>query len=176
MREWNLPFNPPDTMRTSRQSLNDYFGQICLWPKTQMCSMMGEGGTTPRTTPVVVVPTPHGPIGAQQEDDDLDDDISADQFINTFYDADDLFMPPAEGAYQHDQEARGPTNPAAKPTCSTRLFAASQEMSPAACAFTEPQADATIRSIHSPSTLHKAATEQIKAGVDCSKSEKKKGR
>src|SRR3954464_13793654 len=34
-----------------------------------MCVMTGEGGTTPRTTtPVVVVPAPHDPIGAQQED------------------------------------------------------------------------------------------------------------
>ena len=77
--------------------------------------MSGEGGTTPRTTPVVVVSTPHDPIGAQQEDDDLDDDINADPFINTLYDADNLFMPPAEGAYQHDQEARGPADSVEKP-------------------------------------------------------------
>src|SRR4051794_5642696 len=49
-------------------------------------------------------------------------------------------------------------------------------MSLAACAFTKPQEDGTMRSILSPSTLHKAATEQIKSGADCSKSEKKKGR
>src|SRR3954468_6282289 len=48
-------------------------------------------------------------------------------------------------------------------------------MSPAACAFTEPQADAARRSILSPSKLHKAATKQIKVRA-CSKSEKKKGR
>src|SRR3954464_2851865 len=48
-------------------------------------------------------------------------------------------------------------------------------MFPASCAFTEPQADATRRSILSPSTLHKAATDLIKAG-DFSKSERKKGR
>src|SRR5205823_7763589 len=72
-------------------------------------------------------------------------------------------LPPAEGAYQHDEEARGPADPATKPACSTRLFAASQEMSPAACAFTEPQADARRRYILSPSTLHKAATEQIRS-------------
>src|ERR1044071_3446433 len=76
---------------------------------------------------------------------------------------------------EHDEAGRDPDPAATKPACSTRLFAASQEMSPAACAFTETQADATRRSILSPSTHHKAATEQIKAG-DCSKSEKKKGR
>jgi hypothetical protein len=168
------PIQPPGYDEDEPAVLSDCFNQICLWPKSQMRLMTGERGTTPRTTPLVIVSAPHDPIGAQQEDDDLDDDISADQFINTLYDADDLFMPPAEGAYQHDEEARGPADPAAKPACSTRLFAASQDMSPAACAFTEPQADAT-RSILSPSTLHKAATEQIKAG-DCSKSEKKKGR
>src|SRR3954469_19451465 len=65
--------------------LSDCFGQICLWPKTQMHLMMGEGGTTPRTTPVVVMPAPHDPIGAQQEDYDLDDDILANQSINTFF-------------------------------------------------------------------------------------------
>src|SRR4051794_25975905 len=119
--------------------------------------MTGERSTTPRTTPLVIVSAPHDPIGAQQEDDDLDDDINADQFINTFYDDDDLFMPPAEGAYQHDEEARGLADPEANPAFSTRIFAASQEMSPAACAFIEPQADATRRSILNPCTLHKAS-------------------
>ena len=38
----------------------------------------GGGGTTPRKTPVVVVPVPHDPIGAQEDNDDLDDDIMAD--------------------------------------------------------------------------------------------------
>ena len=132
--------------------------------------MTGEGGTTPRTTPVVVVPAPHDPIGAQQEDDDdLDDDIIADQFINTSFDDAYLFMDRVEEAcYEHDEAGRDPDPAATKPACSTRLFTASQEMSPAACAFTEPQADAARRSILSPSTLHKAATEQIKVGA-CSK-------
>src|SRR3954469_19736649 len=80
-----------------------------------------------------------------------------------------------EACYEHDEAGRNPDPAVMKPACSTRLFTASQEMSPAACAFTEPQADATRRSILSPSTLRKAATEQIKVG-DCSKSEKKKGR
>src|ERR1041385_5316484 len=122
------PIQPPGYDEDEPTVLNDYFGQICLWPKTQTHLMTGEGGTTPRTTPVVVVPAPHDPIGAQQEDDDLDDDdINADQFINTSFEGDDLFMPPVEGAYQHDEEARGLDDPAAKPACSTRLFAASQE-------------------------------------------------
>src|SRR4051812_30701711 len=56
-----------------------------------------------------------------------------------------------------------------------RLFTASQEMSPATCAFIEPQADATKRYILIPSTLRKAATEKINVD-DCSKPEKKKGR
>src|SRR3954468_20753408 len=135
------------------------------------------GGTTPRTTtPTVVVPAPHDPIGAQQEDDDdLDDDIVADQFINTLFGDADLFVPRVEKAcYEHDEAGRDPDPAATKPAFSTRLFTPSQELSPAACAFTEPQADAARRSILSPSTLHKAATEQIKVGA-CSKSEKKKG-
>src|SRR4051812_42968894 len=160
------PIQPQGYDEDESAVLSDCFGQICLWPKSQMRLMTGERGTTPKTTPLVIVSAPHDPIGAQQEDDDLDDDINADQFINTFYDVDDLFMPPAEGSYQHDEEARSPVDPAAKPTCSTRLFTASKEMSPAACAFTEPQANATRRSILSPSTLRKAATEQINAG-DC---------
>src|SRR4051812_34554058 len=138
----------------------------------------GGGGTTQRTTtPAVVVPAPHDPIGAQQEDDDdLDDDIIADQFINTSFGDADLFMPCVEeSCYEHDEAGRDPDLAAMKPTCSTRLFTPSQEMSPAACAFIEPQADAARRSILSPSTLHKAATEQIKVDA-CSKSEKKKGR
>ena len=61
--------------------------------------LMMEGGTTPRTTPVVVVPVPRDPIGAQQEesneDDDLDDDIQVNQFINTSF-GDGDFMPPIE--------------------------------------------------------------------------------
>ena len=130
----------------------------------------GGGGTTPRTTPVVVVPAPHDPIGAQEDDNDLDDDIVADQFINTSFDDADLFMDRVEEAcYEHDETGRDPDPVAMKPSCSTRLFTASQEMSPAACAFTEPQADAARRSILSPSTLHKAATEQIKVSA-CSKS------
>ena len=80
-----------------------------------------------------------------------------------------------EACYEHDEVGRDPNLAAMKPDCSTRLFTASQEMSPAACAFTEPQAYAARRSILSPSTLHKAATEQIKVGAS-SKSEKKKGR
>jgi len=136
------------------------------------------GGTTPRTTPAVVVPAPCDPIGAQQEepneDDDLDDDIQADQFINTSF-GDGDFMPPVEEAYQNYEDARDQADPAEKPTCAVRLFPSSQEMSPAACAFTEPQADAAKRSILSPTTLRKVATEQIKAG-DCLKPEKKKGR
>src|SRR4051812_29555614 len=128
------------------------------------------GGTTPRITTVVVVPVPHDPIGAQQEDDDLDDDILVDQFINASFGDGDLFMPHVEDScYEHDEAGRDPADPAAKPACSTRLFTVSQEMSPAARAFTEPQADTTRRSILSPSTLHKADTEQIKAG-DWSKS------
>src|SRR3954468_23540632 len=132
----------------------------------------GGGGTTPMTTtPAVVVSAPHDPIGAQEDDDDLDDDIIADQFINTSFGDDDLFVPRVEEAcYEHDEAGRDPYPAATKPACSTRLFTASQEMSPAACAFTDPQADATRRSILSPSTLRKAATEQIKVG-DCSKSE-----
>src|ERR1041384_5592330 len=129
----------------------------------------GGGGTTPRTTSVVVVPAPHDPIGAQEDDDDLDDDIMADQFINTSFDDADLFMDRVEEAcYEHDKAGCDPDPATTKPACSTRLCAASQEMSPAACAFTEPQEDAARRSILSPSTLHKAATEQIKVGA-CSK-------
>ena len=121
--------------------------------------MTGEGGTTPRTTPVVVVPAPHDPIGAQEDDDDLDDDIVADQFINTSFDDADLFMDRVEEAYyEHDEAGHDPDPAATKPACSTNLFTASQEMSPPACAFTEPQADAARRSILSPYTLHKAAT------------------
>ena len=99
----------------------------------------GGGGTTPRTTtPAVVVPAPHDPIGAQQEDDDdLDDDINVDQFINTSFDDVDLFMPDRE----LDKAGRDPDPAATKPAYSTRLFTASQEMSPSACTFTEPQAD-----------------------------------
>src|ERR1043165_9949980 len=136
----------------------------------------GGGGTTPMTTTLaVVVPAPHDPIGAQEDDDDLDDDIVAEQFIHTSFGDDDLFMPRVEEAcYEHDDVGRDPDPAATKPACSTRLFTASQEMSPAACAFIEPQEDAARRSILSPSTLHKAATEQIKVGA-CSKSEKKKG-
>src|SRR4051812_10736717 len=116
------------------------------------------GGTTPRTTPVVAVPAPHDPIGTQQDDNDLDDDIVADQFINTSFGNDDLFMPWVEEAcYEHDEAGRDPDPAVMKPACSTRLFTTSQEMSPAACAFTEPQADATRRSILSTSTLHKEA-------------------
>ena len=77
--------------------------------------------------------------------------------------------------HEHDEAGRDPDPAATKPACSTRLFTPSQEMSPASCAFIEPQADATRRSILSPPTLHKAATEQIKVGA-CLKSEKKKGR
>src|SRR3954466_15437349 len=76
-----------------------------------------------------------------------------------------------EACYEHDEAGRDPDPAAMKPACSTRLFTASQEMSPAACAFTEPQEDAAKRSILSPSTLHKAATEKIKVDV-YSKSEK----
>src|SRR4051812_46896821 len=138
----------------------------------------GGGGTTQRTTtPAVVVPAPHDPIGAQQEDDDdLDDDIIANQFINTSFGDADLFMTRVEEAcYEHDEAGRDPDPAATKPACSMRLFTPSQEMSPAACAFTEPQADVARRSILSPYTLHKAATEKIKVGA-CSKSEKKKGK
>src|ERR1041384_4604163 len=102
--------------------------------------------------------------------DDFDDDIIADRFINTSFGDVDLFMPDRE----HDEAGRDPDPAATKPACSTRPFTASQEMSPAACAFIEPQADAGRRSILSPSTLHKAATKQIKVRA-CSKSEKKEG-
>src|ERR1041385_2563765 len=88
------PIQPPGYDEDEPTVLNDCFVQIYLCPNTQMRLMTGEGGTTPRTTPVVVLPAPHDPSGAQQEDDDLDDDISADQLINTFYDGDDLFLPP----------------------------------------------------------------------------------
>src|SRR3954466_1910502 len=75
---------PPEYDADEPAVLNDCFGQICVWPKNQMRLMTGEGGTTPTTTtPAVVVPAPHDPIGAQEDDDDLDDDIVADQFINT---------------------------------------------------------------------------------------------
>ena len=172
------PIQPPGYDAYEPAVLNDCFGQICVWPKNHMRLMTGEGGTTPRTTtPAVVVPAPHDPIGAQKEDDDdLDDDIIADQFINTSFGDADLFMPRIEEAcYEHDEAGRDPDPAATKPSCSTCLFTASQEMSPATCAFIEPQADATRRSILSPSTLHKAATEQIKVGAS-PKSEKKKGR
>src|SRR3954471_16533233 len=119
------PIQPPGYDEDEPAVLNDCFSQICLWSKTQMRLMTGEGGTTPRTTPVVVVSAPHDPIGAQQEDDDLDDNIDANQFINTSFEGDDLFIPPVEGAYQHDVEGRDPADPAAKPACSMRLFAAS---------------------------------------------------
>src|SRR4051812_11887062 len=59
------PIKPPGYDEDEPAVLNDCFGQICLWLKTQMCLMTGEGGTTPRTTPVVAVPAPHDPIGAQ---------------------------------------------------------------------------------------------------------------
>ena len=124
--------------------------------------MTGEGGTTPTTTtPAVVVPAPHDPIGGQQEDDDDLDDINVDQFINTSFGNVDLFMIDRE----HDEGGRDPDSAATKPACTTRLFTASQEMSPAAGAFTEPQEDAARRSILSPSTLHKAATKQINVGA-----------
>src|SRR4051812_33964214 len=99
--------------------------------KNQMRLMTREGGTTPRTTtPLVVVPAPHDPIGAQEDDDDLDDDIVADQFINTSFGDDDLFMPRVEEAcYEHGEAGRDPDLAATKPACSTRLFTASQEMS-----------------------------------------------
>jgi hypothetical protein len=171
------PIQPPGYDEDEPAVLTDCFGQICLWPKSQM-RLMTEGGTTSRTTPAVVVTAPRDPIGAQQEEpneDDLHDDIQVDQFLNTAFGDADFFMPPVEEPYQHDGDARNPADPTAKPACSTRLFTASQEMSPAACAFTEPQEDAAKRSILSPTTLHKVATEQIKAG-DCPKPEKKKGR
>src|SRR4051812_28843075 len=98
------PIQPSGYDEDEPAVLNDCFGKICLCPKTQMRLMTGEGGTTQRTTPGVVVLAPRDPIGEQQEDDDLDDDINADQFINTLYDADELVMPPAEGAYQHDKK------------------------------------------------------------------------
>ena len=167
------PIQPPGYDEDKPAVLSNCFSQICLWPKTQM-RLMTEGGTTPRTTPAVIVSAPRDPIGAQQEepneDDDLDDDIQADQFINTSFD-DGGFMPPVEEAYQHDGDARDPADPGEKPTCAARLFPSSQEMSPAACAFTDPQADATKRCILSPTTLRKVATEQIKAD-DCLKPEK----
>ena len=79
---------------------------------------MTEGGTTPRTTPVVVVPAPRDPIGTQQEepneDDDLDDDIHADQIINTSF-GDGDFMPRVEEAYQHDEDARDLGDPGRNP-------------------------------------------------------------
>src|ERR1041385_4728832 len=108
--------------------------------------MTGERRATPRTTPVVIVPAPHDPIGAQQEDDDLDDeDINADQFINTSFEGDDLFMPPVEGAYQHDEEACGPADPAAKPACSTRpsllLRRCFQQLAPSPSLKKMPQGD-----------------------------------
>ena len=79
-------------------------------------------------------------------------------------------MPPVEEAYRAG-DARDPAGPAAKPTCAARLFPSSREKSPV-CAFTEPQ-DAAKRNILSPNTLHKVASEQIKAG-DCTNPEKKK--
>ena len=131
----------------------------------------GGGHHTKDNDTAVVVPAPHDPIGAQQgDDDDLDDDFITNQFINTSFGDADLCMPPVEEVcYEHDEAGRDPDPAVTKPACSTRLFTASQEMSPAACAFTEPKADAARRSILSPSTLHKAATEQIKVGA-CSKS------
>src|SRR3954465_8692613 len=109
----------------------------------------GGGGTTPTTTtPMFVLPAPHDPIGGQQEDDDdFDDDIIADQFINTSFGDVYLLMP----NHEHDEAVPDPAPAARRPACSTRPFAASQEMSPAAGAFTEPQADAA-RSIRSPPT------------------------
>src|SRR4051812_3635804 len=81
------PIQPPGYDANEPTVRNDCFVQICVWSKNQMCLMTGDGGTTPTTTtPAVVVPVPHDPIGAQQEDaDDLDDDMSADQFINTSF-------------------------------------------------------------------------------------------
>src|SRR4051812_40829955 len=96
-----------------------------LWLKSQMRLMMGGHHTD----------TIDAQLEEPNEDDDLDDDeIQADEFVNTSF-GDGGFMPPIEGAYQHDEEARDPADPSAKPSCSTRLFTASQEMSPAACTF-----------------------------------------
>src|SRR3954466_14473361 len=93
------PIQPPGYDVDEPAVLSDCFGQICVWPKNQMRLMTGEGGTTPRTT------TAHDPIGAQQEDaDDLDDDMSADQFINTSFGDVELFMPDRE----HDEAGRDP--------------------------------------------------------------------
>src|SRR4051812_38710816 len=92
----------------------------------------GGGGTTPRTTPVDVVLAPHDPIGTQEDDDNLDDDIVADQFINTSFNDADLFMDHVEEAcYEHDEAGRNPDPAVTKPACSTRLFTAYHEMSPA---------------------------------------------
>ena len=150
------PTKPPRFDEDETAVLSDCYDIMCLWPKSQI-RLLAAGGTTPQTTTAVGVPAPCDPIGAQEypnEDDDLDDDIHADQFINTSFD-DGAFMPHVEEAY-HSGGARDPAGPAAKPTCAARLFPSSQEMSPAACAFTEPQ-DATNRFIISPNTLHKVA-------------------
>src|ERR1041384_5483405 len=61
-------------------------------------------------------------------------------------------------------------NPLAPHVSSLLLRRCLQQLAPS-----PSQADAAKRSILSPSTLHKAATEQIKVGA-CSKSENKKGR
>src|SRR3954463_2383399 len=103
-------------MRTSRQSSMIVSAKYA-WPKNQMRLMTGEGGTTPMTTTSsVVVPAPHDPIGAQEDDDDLDDDIVPEHFINTSFGDDDLFVPRVEEAcYEHDEAGRDPDLAAMKP-------------------------------------------------------------
>src|SRR3954464_15121850 len=58
------PIQPPGFDEEEPIVLSDCYGLICLCTKSQM-RLMTKGGTTPRTTPVVVVPTPRDPIGAQ---------------------------------------------------------------------------------------------------------------
>ena len=63
---------------------------------------------------------------AHKNDDDPDDDIVADHFINTTFDDADYIMDRVEEAsYKHDEAGHDPDPAAMKPACSTRLFTAS---------------------------------------------------
>jgi hypothetical protein len=118
----------------------------------------GGGGTSPQTTPPVVMAPSQGKtvvtlppsadpdmhMAQDPDDDNIRDNV--DNNINDHGYDDEFFMPPFQEP-KLSKDARDPSGPAEKPNCNMRLFS-SQETPPAA-AFTETQT-AQVQNIISP--------------------------
>jgi hypothetical protein len=128
------------------------FGYSMLWPENQI--HLGVGSTTPQITPSVmpglsshVAADPnHDMQMAQDPNDDDDDEVNVDAFINTAY-CDDL----------NDIEEPAPGPSETRPTINKRLSFHSQEMPPYVVSTEPPRSG----NIFTPNTLNKCAGEQI---------------